>query len=98
MPRLCMLLTPNRGLVNGSMVPWIVTEVPTGLQSTRDTVDGMAVAQNLPIDDGELINFDDATAAVVRPISSGDSAALSRFHSHPPRGPYSCAFSIHTGS
>jgi len=44
-------------------------------------VDGMAATQNSPIDAGNLINFDDGTEAVVRPISSADSQALLRFHS-----------------
>ena len=64
------------------MVPRIVTEVPTGPLKVPGTVDGMAATQNSPIDAGDLINFDDGTEAVVRPISSADSGALLRFHGH----------------
>ena len=41
----------------------------------------MPVAQNPPIDAGDLIHFDDTNEAVVRPISSADSAGV-RFHAH----------------
>jgi RimJ/RimL family protein N-acetyltransferase len=40
----------------------------------------MAATQNVPADAGDLINFDDGTKAVVRPISSADAGSLLRFH------------------
>jgi hypothetical protein len=64
------------------MVPLIVTEAPTAARNVSDTVDGMAATQNAPVEAGDLINFDDGTEAVVRPISSGDAGALVRFHRH----------------
>jgi RimJ/RimL family protein N-acetyltransferase len=42
----------------------------------------MAAKQNSPVDPGDLINLDDGTEAVVRPISFADAGALFRFHSH----------------
>ncbi len=42
----------------------------------------MAATQNSPVQAGDLINFDDGTEAVVRPISPADSGALLRFHGH----------------
>jgi GNAT superfamily N-acetyltransferase len=44
-------------------------------------VDRMAATQNAPMT-GDLINLDDGTEAVVRPISSADAEALVRFHRH----------------
>jgi GNAT superfamily N-acetyltransferase len=38
--------------------------------------------QNSPIGAKDLINFDDGTHAVVRPIAPADSGALLRFHGH----------------
>jgi GNAT superfamily N-acetyltransferase len=46
----------------------------------------MAATQNSWGDTGDLINFDDGTEAVVRPMSPTDSGALLRFHGHLPAG------------
>jgi len=46
----------------------------------------MAATQNSPGDTGDLIDFDDGTEAVVRPMSPTDSGALLRFHGHLPAG------------
>jgi RimJ/RimL family protein N-acetyltransferase len=63
------------------MVPRIVTEVPTAPPNVPGTVDVMATTQNSPVETVDLIKLDDGSEAVVRPISSADAEALTRFHS-----------------
>ena len=55
----------------------------------------MAATQNSWGDTGDLINFDDGTEAVVRPMSPTDSGALLRFHGHLSQAPSGCDISIH---
>ena len=67
-------------MVDGPMVPKVVTEVPAALLKVPGTVDGVVATQNSPMQVGDAINLNDGTAAVVRPISSADAGALLQFH------------------
>ena len=80
--RQCAVGTRRGESVDGPMVPLICDRGPYCPLNGPRRVDAMDATQNLRVDPGNLISFDDGTKAVVRPITSADSGALMRFHDH----------------